>query len=92
MVVFHADLSQAVVDAGAIPLLVMCIQEPEHPLKRVAASALSDICKHSVELAHTVTDAGAIAHLVRMMLDNDEKLKVQGLYDSCCSLCIRTLG
>lgn len=43
-------LSQAVVDAGAVPLLVLCIQEPEMPLKRIAASALSDICKHSPEV------------------------------------------
>jgi len=45
-------LSQAVVDAGAVPLLVLCIQEPEMPLKRIAASALSDICKHSPEVVN----------------------------------------
>ena len=44
------ELSQAVVDAGAVPLLVLCIQEPELPLKRISASALSDICKHSPEV------------------------------------------
>lgn len=70
------ELAQMVLDAGAIPLLVMCIREPEHPLKRVAASALSEICKHSPDLAHCVADAGAIAHLVSMMLDPDERLKV----------------
>ena len=37
------ELSQAVVDAGAVPLLVLCIQEPELPLKRISASSLSDI-------------------------------------------------
>lgn len=47
---FSPELSQAVVDAGAVPLLVLCIQEPEMPLKRIAASALSDICKHSPEV------------------------------------------
>ena len=46
----NAELSQAVVDAGAVPLLVLCIQEPELSLKRIAASALSDICKHSPEV------------------------------------------
>lgn len=45
-----AELAQAVVDAGAVPLLVLCIQEPEVSLKRVSASALSDICKHSPEV------------------------------------------
>jgi len=47
---------------------VLCIQEPELSLKRIAASALSDICKHSPELAQTVVDAGAIAHLAQVIL------------------------
>lgn len=45
------ELAQQVVDAGAAPLLVLCVQEPELALKRVAASALSDIAKHTPELA-----------------------------------------
>ena len=73
---FAAELSQAVVDAGAVPLLVLCIQEPELSLKRISASALSDVCKHSPELAQTVVDAGAIAHLAQMILNPDAKLKV----------------
>lgn len=70
------ELSQAVVDAGAVPLLVLCIQEPEIALKRIAASTLSDISKHSPELAQTVVDAGAVAHLAQMILNPDAKLKV----------------
>ncbi|MBZ3872563.1 Sperm-associated antigen 6 [Sciurus carolinensis] len=73
----HYKLSQAVVDAGAVPLLVLCIQEPEIALKRIAASTLSDISKHSPELAQTVVDAGAIAHLAQMILSPDAKLKRQ---------------
>ncbi len=65
------------VDAGAVPLLVLCLQEPEIALKRVAASALSDIAKHSPELALTVVDAGAIAHLAQMILNPDAQLKVE---------------
>ncbi len=65
------------VDAGAVPLLVLCLQEPEIALKRVAASALSDIAKHSPELAQTVVDAGAIAHLAQMILNPDAQLKVE---------------
>lgn len=64
------------VDAGAVPLLVLCIQEPEIALKRIAVSALSDIAKHSPELAQTVVDAGVIAHLTQMILNPDAKLKV----------------
>lgn len=52
-----ADLAQAVVDAGAVPLLVLSIQEPEIALKRIAASALSDIAKHSPEV---ILDTAAV--------------------------------
>ena len=41
-------------------LLVLCVQEPELSLKRVAASALSDIAKHTPELAQAVVDAGML--------------------------------
>ena len=71
-----SELAQAVVDAGAVPLLVLCIQEPEHSLKRISASALSDISKHSPELAQTIVDSGSIAHLSQMILHHDAKLKV----------------
>ena len=52
-----------VVDAGAVVLLVLCVQEPELSLKRVAASALSDIAKHTPELAQAVVDAGLSAYI-----------------------------
>ena len=48
------ELAQSVVDAGAIPQLVLCIREPELALKRVAASALSEISKHSAEVSFTI--------------------------------------
>jgi hypothetical protein len=46
-------------------------------LKRIAASSISDLAKHSPELAQTVVDAGAIAHLAQMILNPDAKLKRQ---------------
>ena len=55
---FIAELSQAVVDAGAVPLLVLCIQEPEISLKRITASALSDISKHSPEVVERGREGG----------------------------------
>jgi len=67
------------VNSGAVPILVLSIQEPEISLKRVAASALSDIAKHTPELAQVVIDAGAIAHLAQMILNPDSKLKGQVL-------------
>ena len=45
-----AELAQMVVDSGCVPLLVLAVQEPEVDLKRISASALSDICKHSPEV------------------------------------------
>lgn len=65
------DLAQAVVDTGAVPLLVLCIQEPEIALKRIAASALSDISKHSPE----VCELGSLQCCVYHSMGN-----IKGLY------------
>jgi len=46
-------------------------------LKRISASALSDIAKHTPELAQTVVDAGAIAYLAQHVDAADAKLKRQ---------------
>lgn len=70
-------LSQSIVDAGAVPMLVLCLLEPEIALKRTAASVLSDIAKHTPELAQIVVEAGAIAHLAQMILNPDTKLRVR---------------
>lgn len=65
------------VSAGAVPLLVLCVQEPELSLKRVAASALSDIAKHTPELAQVVVDTGAVPYLAPLLVNQDAKLKRQ---------------
>lgn len=65
------------VHAGAVPLLVLCVQEPELSLKRVAASALSDIAKHTPELAQVVVDTGAVPYLAPLLVNQDAKLKRQ---------------
>jgi hypothetical protein len=67
------------VSAGAVPLLVLCAQEPELSLKRIAASALSDIAKHSPEQAQVVVDAGAVACLAPLVINQDTRLKRQVL-------------
>lgn len=71
------DLAQNVLDAGTVPLLVLCIQEPEITLKRISASAMSDVCKHTPELAQAVVDAGAVAYLSPLIMHPDSKLKRQ---------------
>ena len=58
-------------------LLVICVQEPELTQEPLAASALSDICKHSPELAQAVNDAGATAYLAPLVTSHDSKLKRQ---------------
>lgn len=68
-------LAQSVVDAGAIPLLVLCLQEPELSLKQISANVLVDIAKHSVELAQFVVDSGAVPHLVKCLNNVDAKMK-----------------
>lgn len=60
-----------------MPLLVLCVQEPELSLKRIAASSLSDIAKHTPEMAQAVVDAGAIAYLAPLIVSPDAKLKRQ---------------
>lgn len=60
-----------------MPLLVLCIQEPEPTLKRISASALSEICKHSPELAQFVVDAGAVPFLAQLINHQDAQLKRQ---------------
>jgi hypothetical protein len=74
--------------AGAVPLLVLCVQEPELSLKRVAASALSDIAKHTPELAQVLVDAGAVSYLAPLLVNQDAKLKRQvrpGVYDAAAA-------
>lgn len=74
----HTDeLAQSVVDAGAVGLLVLCVQEPELTLKRIAASALADIAKHTSELAQSVVDAGAVPYLAALISHPDAQLKKQ---------------
>ena len=46
-------------------------------MKRISASALSEICKHSAELAQFVVDAGAVPFLAQLINHQDAQLKRQ---------------
>lgn len=59
-----------------MPLLVLCLQEPELYIKQIGASAISDISKHSAELAQAVVDAAAISFLAKALRNPDAKVKV----------------
>lgn len=67
-----------------MPLLVLCVQEPELALKRVAASVLSDVAKHTPELAQVVVDAGAVSYLAPLLVNQDAKLKRQVVRGGGC--------
>ena len=45
------SLAQNVVDSGALDALVVCLEEFDPSVKEAAAWALSNIAKHSAELA-----------------------------------------
>ena len=66
---FFLALAQIVVDEGVLPLLVLCIQEPEVPLKRIAASCMGNIAKHNVELAQNVLAARSLPHFGTLLDD-----------------------
>ncbi|KAJ3328111.1 Sperm-associated antigen 6, partial [Gonapodya sp. JEL0774] len=53
--------------------------EPSTPLKRVAASALSDIAKHTPTLARACLDALAVRHLCPLVTHADAKLRRQAM-------------
>lgn len=65
------------VNSGAVPLLVLCIQEPEINLKKISASALSEICKHTADLAQKVVDQRAVPFLTPLISHKDSHLKRQ---------------
>merc|ERR1712224_889411 len=52
-----ASLATSLADAGIVPLLVLCLEEPEPSLKRIATTSLANVAKHSVTLAQHVVDA-----------------------------------
>lgn len=64
-------------DSGCVPGLVLALQEPDPNLKRISASALNEIAKHSVELAQVVVDSGAVPYLSQLINHHDSQLKKQ---------------
>lgn len=53
----------------------MCLQEPEVSLKRASIDALSELAKHSEELAQVIVDGGAIKYIQNLMDFNDSIVK-----------------
>jgi hypothetical protein len=57
-------LAQAVVDAGTLQPLILCLEEFDPSVKEVATGALGNIARHTTTLAQLVVDAGGISLLV----------------------------
>lgn len=56
---------------------MLALQEPDPNLKRISASALNEIAKHSVDLAQLVVDSGAVPYLSQQINHHDSQLKKQ---------------
>lgn len=79
-------MAQTVVDAGAIAHLAQMILNPDAKLKRQVFSALSQISKHSVDLAEMVVEAEIFPASFACLKDNDEYVKKN------CATLIREVG
>ena len=101
-----SELAQTVVDAGAIAHLAQLTLNPDAKLKRQVFSALSQISKHSVELAEMVVEAEIFPNILTCLKGkhpsyslnlffegNDIKLRIRIQVNTCLSaLCSPLLG
>lgn len=69
------ELAQAVVDAGSLEPLVLCLEEFDPSVKESAAWALGYIASHTAALAQAVVDAGAVPLLVLCIQEPEVSLK-----------------
>lgn len=70
-----AELSQAVVDSGALTALVSCLEEFDPGVKESASWALGYIARHNGDLSQAVVDAGAIPLLVLCVQEPELSLR-----------------
>lgn len=61
-----------VVDAGAVPHLAPLIQHPDAKLKRQLLSCLSQVSKHTVDLAEVVVEAEIFPKIFSCLKDEDK--------------------
>jgi 3-methyladenine DNA glycosylase AlkD len=69
------ELAQAVVDAGSLEALVLCLEEFDPSVKEAAAWALGYIASHTASLAQAVVDAGTLPLLVLCLQEPEISLK-----------------
>jgi len=81
----EAPLASAVADAGAVPLLLLCLKEPSLPLRRLALSCLGSIAKHEQGLAEMLAKEGAIAATVAQLTCQDMIIRRQACRTLACA-------
>lgn len=86
------DEAHSLVDAGCVPLLVVCLQEPDVALKRACASALAEIAGHSVEVSRVVV-SGVLPCLIVKAIGLDcvsvsVLFSIVGLFPALLSRCV----
>jgi len=74
------ELANSIFAAGAIPLIILCLQEPELTLKRASINTLSEMAKHTDELAQVIVDGNAIEYLKNLINFNDATVKKNVCY------------
>jgi hypothetical protein len=60
------------------------LQEPELSLRRCSAATISDIAKHSPELAQGIVDSGVVPFIAPLITHTDTKLKREVLSTYLC--------
>ena len=73
MIANHSQkkLAQSVVDANSIAFIAPLLSSPDAKLRRQVCSALSQISKHTVDLAETVVEGEIFPHALNCLRDID---------------------
>ncbi|KAM5340293.1 LOW QUALITY PROTEIN: sperm-associated antigen 6 [Glossophaga mutica] len=69
------QLAQAIVDCGALDMLVICLKDFDLGVKDAAAWVFGCIARHNAELSQAVEDAGAVPLLLLCIQDPEIALK-----------------
>ena len=65
------DLSQIVIDSGAIPYLTQLINHHDLQLKKQVCQTLASIAKHSADMAESVVGAELFPRILYKLKEND---------------------
>lgn len=71
-------MAQSVVDANTISFIAPLLSNPDAKLRRQICSALSQIAKHTVDLAETVVDGEIFPAVLTCLNDPDSHVSKTG--------------